>query len=59
MPTFSHFDNNIRVFINPYLTIFDVLLAGGAPPFSSTIFIASEIITPKDPTIFRSINFAG
>ena len=30
-----------------------------APPFSGTIFIGPEIITPADPTAFRSVSFAG
>src|SRR5687767_5113519 len=33
--------------------------AQAAPPFSGTIFIDEDIITPSDPTSFQSVTYTG
>ena len=37
----------------------DMTATSQDPPFSGTIFIEPDIITPSDPTTFENLSFAG
>jgi site-specific DNA recombinase len=41
------------------LSTFLFLAPSPAPPFSGTIFLAPDIITPSDPTTYQSVPYAG